>query len=278
MYLFKRQRPDLKAICTLVQKFSIAKKSHYEVLNVRKNCTEKEIKDAFIKLSKEYHPDKNKSSQAQQQFVEIVEAYNVLSKPGSRSRYDLNSHHTSNSNVYKTYPSYDYKYKAYNNQFYNNYTNNNSTNQNQTSDAYYGLKGIRKVPNVVIIMICFGVAIVGLFLQILVISRSYHFHRKRIDEKSIRLAEELEKVRASARGKTNEMQTQQILDKIVTAANPSIATASLGQALATEKKNLKNDSEIKDPEDIPYNNSVNDMKFTLYELIKNIISYVCYLF
>ncbi|OWR55395.1 DnaJ, partial [Danaus plexippus plexippus] len=32
------------------------------------------------------------------------------------------------------------------------------------------------------------------------------------------------------------MQTQQILDKIVTAANPSIATASLGQALATEKK------------------------------------------
>lgn len=36
----------------------------------------------------QYHPDKNKSKQAQEHFVRIVEAYNVLGKPGSRASYD----------------------------------------------------------------------------------------------------------------------------------------------------------------------------------------------
>lgn len=59
------------------------------MLKLPRNCSEKDIKDAFIKLSKQYHPDRNKNKEAQAKFVKISNAYNVLSKPRSRREYDL---------------------------------------------------------------------------------------------------------------------------------------------------------------------------------------------
>ncbi len=64
------------------------KKDYYETLGVDKNASDAEIKSAFRKLAKEYHPDKNKSAGAEVKFKEIGEAYAVLSDAQKRKNYD----------------------------------------------------------------------------------------------------------------------------------------------------------------------------------------------
>lgn len=55
----------------------------------------------------QYHPDKNKDAKAQEKFVNVVEAYNVLGKPSSRARYDnMIAIETNNSYVYRTHVPY----------------------------------------------------------------------------------------------------------------------------------------------------------------------------
>ena len=70
----------------------MAKRDYYEVLGVSKNADEKEIKSAFRKLAKEYHPDLNKDKDAPEKFKEVQEAYEVLSDPNKRKTYDQFGH------------------------------------------------------------------------------------------------------------------------------------------------------------------------------------------
>jgi len=64
------------------------KKNYYEILGISKDADQKEIKRAFRKLAKEYHPDKNKSNEAAAKFKEINEAFSVLSDESKRRQYD----------------------------------------------------------------------------------------------------------------------------------------------------------------------------------------------
>lgn len=63
-------------------------KDYYKTLGVEKNASDEEIKRAFRKLAKKYHPDVNKEEGAQEKFKEIGEAYSVLSDPKKRQQYD----------------------------------------------------------------------------------------------------------------------------------------------------------------------------------------------
>lgn len=64
-------------------------KDYYKILGVGKNADEKEIKHAFRRLARKYHPDLNPNDKsAQEKFKEINEAYEVLSDPAKRRRYD----------------------------------------------------------------------------------------------------------------------------------------------------------------------------------------------
>ena len=61
---------------------------YYELLQVTRESTDGEIKKAYRKLAMEFHPDRNKSPDAEAKFKEITEAYEVLRDPEKRARYD----------------------------------------------------------------------------------------------------------------------------------------------------------------------------------------------
>ncbi|MTD30008.1 molecular chaperone DnaJ [Planomicrobium sp. YIM 101495] len=72
------------------------KRDYYEVLGVSKTASKEEIKKAYRKLSKMYHPDLNKEADASDKFQEVTEAYEVLSDEQKREQYDQFGHQDPN--------------------------------------------------------------------------------------------------------------------------------------------------------------------------------------
>jgi molecular chaperone DnaJ len=68
------------------------KRDYYEVLGISRNASDDEVKRAFRRLAKQYHPDANKEEGAESRFIEINEAYEVLSEPQKRAAYDRYGH------------------------------------------------------------------------------------------------------------------------------------------------------------------------------------------
>lgn len=104
--------------------------SHYDILQIKQDASNDEIKRSFRSLALKYHPDKNKSADSKEKFLRIVEAYEVLSDEGSRKKYDLlfqgerNGENVSNFTIDWT-PSADYtKFYSYN-EIKNWYVKNN---------------------------------------------------------------------------------------------------------------------------------------------------------
>src|SRR5918911_2715283 len=67
-------------------------RDYYELLGVSRNASDGEIKKAFRRLARELHPDVSEAPDAQERFREVVEAYEVLSKPETRELYDRYGH------------------------------------------------------------------------------------------------------------------------------------------------------------------------------------------
>ena len=81
------------AVFSLPSQEEVAR-NHYQVLGVRRDATKKEIRNAFVTLSKRYHPDSNHERNSKsvhtnsRAFVAVTEAYHTLSNPKSRTEYD----------------------------------------------------------------------------------------------------------------------------------------------------------------------------------------------
>src|SRR4030067_765551 len=68
------------------------KRDYYEVLGVPRNASKDQIKDTYRKLAMQFHPDRNKSPEAEEKFKEISEAYAVLSDDEKRQQYNNLGH------------------------------------------------------------------------------------------------------------------------------------------------------------------------------------------
>ena len=69
-----------------------AKRDYYDILGVSKTASDAEIKSAYRKMAMQWHPDKNKSPEAEQKFKEINEAYQILSNSQKKQTYDQFGH------------------------------------------------------------------------------------------------------------------------------------------------------------------------------------------
>ncbi|HEX7055871.1 MAG TPA: molecular chaperone DnaJ [Bacilli bacterium] len=70
----------------------MSKRDYYEVLGVDRKASEEDIKKAYRKLARQYHPDVNKAADAEEKFKEVKEAYEVLSDSQKRAQYDQFGH------------------------------------------------------------------------------------------------------------------------------------------------------------------------------------------
>jgi molecular chaperone DnaJ len=68
------------------------KRDYYEVLEIPRSANEEDIKKAFRRKALQYHPDRNKEEGATERFKEINEAYQILSDPEARARYNRFGH------------------------------------------------------------------------------------------------------------------------------------------------------------------------------------------
>ena len=76
-------------------------KDYYKILNVNSNASQKEIKAAFRKQSKKWHPDKNQDTDTTERMQDINEAYIILKDPEARKKYDKEYEKFKESKTYR---------------------------------------------------------------------------------------------------------------------------------------------------------------------------------
>lgn len=214
--------PNIQNPSALFSISSTCFKTHYEVLGVEQNATQKEIKEAYIKKGKELHPDlhqniedasselhekdRNSTDDWTDQFKAINEAYSVLSKPESKRIYDLSQPGERNRNEdrrkyasYRTYDTFERRAgAAYGYKIDPNYW-----------DSYDRRRGKFKI-----VIACIIWATFGAILQISVVAWRTDRQSKHMNAQTVMLNQQLldMKLAAQERG-TWEEQREQIRNK-----------------------------------------------------------------
>ncbi|XP_016402696.1 dnaJ homolog subfamily B member 14-like, partial [Sinocyclocheilus rhinocerous] len=83
-------------------------KNYYEVLGIKKDANDEELKKAYRKLALKFHPDKNHAPGATEAFKKIGNAYAVLSNPDKKRQYDVSGAEDPSSPSYNAHGGFDF--------------------------------------------------------------------------------------------------------------------------------------------------------------------------
>jgi len=107
---------------------------YYKILGITKDSNQIQIRKAFRELALQYHPDKNKNSEeSKERFMEIVQAYEVLSDVKARERYDFNTVNEKRFQKFNWTPSADFA------NFYSYENLKREYNENQISGGMWDI-------------------------------------------------------------------------------------------------------------------------------------------
>ncbi len=82
-------------------------KDYYTILGIDRNASQNEVKQAYRRLARKYHPDVNKDADAEEKFKDVGEAYEVLKDPEKRTAYDKFGSNWQNGQDFKPPPNWD---------------------------------------------------------------------------------------------------------------------------------------------------------------------------
>lgn len=98
---------NLQGIFCLTLQLTMQNKNWYIILGVTKTANSKEIKSAYRRLAKQFHPDKNQDdTSAEERFKEVQHAYMILSNPEKRKKFDLGASGNTSYTKKKQYSRY----------------------------------------------------------------------------------------------------------------------------------------------------------------------------
>lgn len=190
-------------------------RNHYDILGLKSDCTQKEIRDAFVNLSKVHHPDTNQQKakttqkatlESNKEFIRVMEAYRVLSKGHSRANYDRSLQGVDTVNYVRKDTYYEpWKVDPM------RYTDGSGR------DEYYGIKGLKKVKNWKIVVICILFCVAGAMVQGFIIvgsSSMYRSNRQVPDVKSAAYSAEYQETRRKALENGNAVQFENMQKRL----------------------------------------------------------------
>ncbi|XP_071963650.1 dnaJ homolog subfamily C member 4-like [Antedon mediterranea] len=199
-----------------VSSLYLGSSSLYDILNVTKTASTKEIKDAYFSLSKELHPDRNPSDpKKHRRFVELNDAYSILSKPLTRRQYDerfttmyrqQRNNGSTGSSAYNS--QYSNHYNWYQEVDYSKYSEERDASRN-----YYGIRGISRLSNNAIL---YGVLIYlafGVFFHFVIYQQSSEYAQQQMNEKDKKIAALYNTAKEKALKNGNKRQMQLIRKK-----------------------------------------------------------------
>jgi len=189
--------------------------NHYDTLGLKESCTSKEVKDAFLTLSKIHHPDLNSNDPShKEKFVKIYEAYEVLCRPDRRLVYDSDlrfrermAQSGQNLNVETDAP----RYTTWRDESI--WSMRDKSKTNDTNKPYYGIKGINRVSNYWIAGGTIVVMLFGTFFHYTALKHGTAFTIAQLDTRDEKLARKLYKVRQTAEDNGNDMQIDIMKEK-----------------------------------------------------------------
>lgn len=199
-------------------------RTHYEVLGLQRTCTVKEIKEAFVKLSKEFHPDRNVlDTSRHEKCVKLNEAYTILVKSETRQEYDrlLNARNrsqypfwTDTTDVYQMRKAAHHKRSQYSGTGFWNETPP-SSDRYKRAGPYYGIKGIDKVPNWYIVVGCCIFILLGVTGHFFAIRYGNRVSREALDRKDELYSSQYDEVKSQAKEHGNAFQMELLKQRLI---------------------------------------------------------------
>ncbi|XP_013791113.1 dnaJ homolog subfamily C member 4-like isoform X2 [Limulus polyphemus] len=201
-------------------------KCFYGILGLQSNCSMQDVRDAYVKLCKELHPDRQPGDRTQhKKFVQLNEAYSVLIRPESRRQYDLtlsynaraSRHHSRvySSDTASFHKAFGQEEKRFS---WNDETiwsmRNRKFDKEYADRPYYSIRGLKRVGNEWIVLGCMLLLVFGTLGHYFAFRIVSDYALKRLDEKDRRNNVAYRESRELARKNGNEQQLLLLKQKL----------------------------------------------------------------